>query len=561
MADTVIVGAGPSGLFIAWRLLSSGKLKQGDKVRLYEWADRDVGGRIRTYEYPECGGQYIEAGGMRFATEVRDGRIVGGHVLVQNLVRAMNLQSRVVDFVESPSRLYYLRGENIYERDIPKSGSPLPYYFDLAFLSRHFNKMSADGVMAEAAKVFAPGAEDWTRAQWCDYFSNGVLQSDVGGVFRAGTKVSDIGYWNLLYAFLGDEGFNYISDANGYSSSVVNWNSADAMKANCEYGSDIRYKRIAGGYGLLFRALREAILQIDPDCLRMSSRLLRYEYNEARAKFTCDFESCGESFSVEADTLILAMPRRSLELIAANCGAANTLNQPDVQNYLGSSIDNPSVKVGMLFDTAWWTDPAIVQFQPETVDGVGGPSITDLPLRQMYYFGNNAVNAKEGGPYVVLASYDDMTYESFWRELEIEGRRTLAFSRNYQALNGPTVLPKDSTMERMILSQLSSVHGLQPGARIPAPISTLFTDWGTDPFGGGYHSWSAHYDICDVMRKMRAPATGILGKKQNLYVIGSCYSIDQSWVEGALCVAESVLQDYLGMEPFCALPDGYCLIG
>jgi hypothetical protein len=115
-------------------------------------------------------------------------------------------------------------------------------------------------------------------------------------------------------------------------------------------------------------------------------------------------------------------------------------------------------------------------------------------------------------------------------------------------------------MERMVLSQLSSVHGLQPGKQIPAPLSTLFMDWGSDPFGGGYHAWAAHYDICDVMRKIRSPSTELFGDKQNLFVVGSCYSIDQSWVEGALCVAESVLEDYLGLEPFCALPAGYSLI-
>jgi len=562
MTAYVIVGAGPSGLFTAWRLLTSGKLKTGDSVRLFEWADSEVGGRIRTYSFPECGGQYIEAGGMRFATQVDGDTIIGGHVLVQNLVRALGLQPLVVDFIESSSRLYYLRGQNIFEHEIPKSGSPLPYYFDLAFMNKGYNDMSADAIMAEAAKVFAPGSENWTRVQWRDYFSNGVLTSDVGGVFKAGTRISDIGYWNLLYEFLGDEGFNYVSDANGYSSSVINWNSADAMKGNCEYGSTVAYKRLAGGYGKLFHALRDAIAARDPDCIRMKSRLVSYVYEEHAEKFLCEFEDAGanQRFEVTADVLVLAMPRRSLEMVAACCGADCALNQPSVRNYIESSLDQPSVKVGMLFDTAWWTDTDVVHYLPRTSDSIGGPSITDLPLRQTYYFGNNAVNATAGGPYVVLASYDDMVYESFWRELEIEGRRTTAQSHNCQALNGPTILPPDSTLERMVMSQLASVHGVRKGNSLPAPIKTLFMDWGTDPFGGGYHAWAAHYDIPDVMMKMRAPAIEMLGGKQKLFITGSCYSIDQSWVEGALCTAESVLQDYLGLEPFCGTPDGYCLI-
>ena len=82
-------------------------------------------------------------------------------------------------------------------------------------------------------------------------------------------------------------------------------------------------------------------------------------------------------------------------------------------------------------------------------------------------------------------------------------------------------------------------------------------DWGTGPFGGGHHGWAAHYNICDVMGRVRAPSTEILGQPQDLFIIGSCYSIDQAWVEGALCVAEAELEDNLGLPPFCPLPNGY----
>ncbi len=562
MTDYVIVGAGASGLFTAWRLLDSGKIGPGDSVRLYEWSDAHVGGRIHTYDFPLGSGQYIEAGGMRFATDVVDGRIVGGHVLLQNLIHDLGLDPLVVDFVESPDRLYYLRGENIWESEIPKSGSTLPYHFNLFCLNQGFDKQTADDILAAVASTFAPGSSNWTRAQWCDYFANGTLQSDLGGVFSAGTNIGDIGYWNLLYAYLGDEGFDYVSDANGYQSNVINWNSADAMQANADFGSTVKYKRIAGGYGKVFDALRDAIGARDPDCIQMKCRLMLYGTNPNNGRFACNFlrVDSGEQFQVECDYLFLAMPRRSLEMVAANCGADNPLNDPAVQNYLQSSIDQPAMRIGMLFEEAWWTNPAIVQYVPDTTDAMGGPSITDLPLRQVFYFGNNAIDAGNGGPYVMLASYDDMTYASFWRELEIEGRRTTAPSLDYQALNGPTTLKPGSTMEKMVLSQLGTLHGLQPGKNIPAPLTTIYMDWGTDPFGGGYHGWAAHYDICEVMGKIRAPSTEILGRPQNLFIIGSCYSIDQAWVEGALCVAESVLQDYLKLPPFCAVPPGYVLI-
>jgi len=43
-------------------------------------------------------------------------------------------------------------------------------------------------------------------------------------------------------------------------------------------------------------------------------------------------------------------------------------------------------------------------------------------------------------------------------------------------------------------------------------------------------------------------------------VIGSCYSFDQGWVEGALSTAESVLQEFLGLPPLSPQVDGYTLV-
>jgi hypothetical protein len=74
-------------------------------------------------------------------------------------------------------------------------------------------------------------------------------------------------------------------------------------------------------------------------------------------------------------------------------------------------------------------------------------------------------------------------------------------------------------------------------------------DWSSNPFGAGYHAWAAHYDICDVMEKIRKPTQLIDGLDANIFIVGSAYSNDQGWVEGAFCTAESVLKDFLGVQP------------
>lgn len=559
MARYVIVGAGPSGLYVAYRLLTSGRLTADDRVDLYEWNPSRVGGRIHTYRFPGAGGQYFEAGGMRLAADAGfPDTIEGGHVLVQQMIRAMGLADAVVPFDESPSRLYYLRGTAFYENHIPNTR--LPYNFDPSFVEAGYQSLTADGIVAAIAGKFAPGSHEWSRQRWCEYFSRGTVPAGAGtAVFPEGTSVRNIGYWNLLYDQLGDQGFDYVADANGYQSNVINWNAADAQQANTDFGSSVAYSRIQGGYSLLFDAMRAAIEghRGAPVAFHFGHRLVSFA--RAAEGFTCRFtRDDGSVARASADHLFLAMPRRALELVAAGCEVDNALNREPVRLYLESAIDQPAFRVGMLFEDAWWSDPELCATPPQLQpDGAGGPTITDLPLRQAFYFGNDASLHSESGPYVILASYDDMQYSDFWRVMEATGDYRAPPSRDTQPLTGPTALPRP--MQQMLMGQLARVHGAHP-EKIPEPLQSVYMDWGLDPFGGGYHAWAAHYDICTAMTKMRAPGREILGDDSNLFVVGSCYSFDQAWVEGAFCVAESVLRDYLGLEPFCALPEGYALI-
>lgn len=239
------------------------------------------------------------------------------------------------------------------------------------------------------------------------------------------------------------------------------------------------------------------------------------------------------------------------------------LNQPAVKRWLESYLDQPAIKTVLMFEEAWWTRPDCA-FKPNPMwptdspgpkppvaQCVGGATITDLPLRMVYYFANNVANGPgaKGDPYVLLASYDYMNYSDFWREMEIAGEYEEAPSVWRQPLTGPTYLKPDSPFARLLVKQLAEVHGMQASS-IPLPSTVCFQDWGQDPVGGGYHGWAAHFDICRALDVVRAPYEKILNqRKTKTYIIGSCYSLDQAWVEGAFCTAESVLTEFLGLPP------------
>jgi monoamine oxidase len=592
VANYVIVGAGASGLYTAFQLLKSGKVQSTDTVQIFEWSHRP-GGRIFTYSFPAPAewkkqGLYVELGGMRFAADAAFPNLPSskceGHVLVQSMILQLGLQNKVRDFQQSENRLYYLRGTNVYENNLtPQATHQLPYGFNKQFFDfvsqipqQPPTAITADSILGQIGEDFAPGlgTSNSLRGKWCHFYANGTVAPKFGTLaFPAGTPIKDIGYWNLLYDQLGDEGFDYSADGTGYTSNVINWNSADAMQANNDYSSTTKYKRIDGGYSQLFVSMAEAIEQMGGR-IHYGQRLTSLEESPDGTQTYCSFVDRTEaSHILTADYLFLAMPRRSLEMVADGCPQNYMLNQPAVKFWRESSIDQPAIKAVTVFDEPWWAGPDCAyppnllwpsdapQPAPPSGQQVGGATITDLPLRMVYYFGNNIPNGpgNQGGPYVLLASYDDMTYSDFWRQVEVSGDYKEAPSSIHQPLHGPTRLDPQSSFAQLLRKQLAELHGVSL-EKVPLPSAVLFQDWGQDPYGGGYHGWAAHYNICQAMDNMRAPYANILGNTTTkTYIVGSCYSFDQAWVEGAFCTAQSVLEDFFGL-PVNPYGDGYHLV-
>ena len=180
-----------------------------------------------------------------------------------------------------------------------------------------------------------------------------------------------------------------------------------------------------------------------------------------------------------------------------------------------------------------------------------GPSVTDTPIRQVVYFGNNAQDPKGKPIFGLLASYDDEMFTSFWRELELGpgAARKIPISEDTQPLEGPRTCPP--IMVKMLRQQLAAIHfGPQADySFVPEPLEARYMDWSLPPFNAGYHAYGAHYNICDVQQKIRKPSQLIDEADAAIFIVGETYSNDQAWVEGAFCTAELVLNDFFGIEP------------
>jgi hypothetical protein len=452
-------------------------------------------------------------------------------------------------------------------------------------------------------------------------------------VFQKGELFKDIGYWNLMFDQLGSEGYGYTADGNGYTSNVINWNSAVAVQSNNEFTPGNEYKTLTIGYSSMFNALFDAAVKL------AKAKGVKFEYhpdtrlhsilkigNAIRYAIATRRNPTKKSATKTTDAAWLAMPRYAIDLVAQatryeDHEGLDVLNHQKVQLYLESAIKQPSYKVGMFFAQQWWTDtsnsalqyPAPItsyEVTQRVVDQLAkedfpknylttlnqkdspvfetpyasaasfiqavehaiqermtlkqeeqllaaalrntiGPSITDTPIRQVVYFGNNALDQKAKPVYGLLASYDDEIYTDFWKELELgpDRERKIPVSEDTQPLEGPRKAPP--VMVKMLRQQLAALHfGPQSDySFVPEPLETRYMDWSLPPFNAGYHAYAAHFNICDVQQKIRKPSQLIDGADADIFIVGETYSNDQAWVEGAFCTAESVLNDFFGIEP------------
>lgn len=652
-----IFGAGAAGLYTAWRLLegktnnpkfTSRQLSEGDVLELYDWGKYDfskshpgsraAGARICTWHYKDDkDNSYVELGGMRYSfwdqqsPKANDGH-TPGHRLVTKTIESLGLDKYSVPFNVTNNQLFYLRSCNFYLNDIT-SKNPAPYninnYGAGATPDQAFTILENLGIPSSVKKEGG-----FSRLEWCRFYKEGriIKKLPESSVFQEGDLLKDIGYWNLLYDQVGSEGYDYAADGNGYSSNVINTNTAVSMNINDEFTPGSQYRTLSIGYSGMFNALFDAIVKL---CKQKGivfnyypdTRLHSILWKNKKAVFTYASRSNPNiaEGTREADAAWLAIPRAAIDLVAQATRyrqpakeEVDVLNHEKVNLYLESTIMQPSYKVGMFFDDPWWTtaaknNPAIYPAQitgyvitPDVIKQLGkekfpakalkamgtlidvpygalddmvkaiegkteealtvaqvnelsiaarrdtiGPSVSNSPIRMVVYFGNNAAVQSKKPVYGILASYDDEDNTTFWQELELGAKRerTVPVSSDTQPLEGPRKVPE--RMVKMLRKMLAELH-YGPNSdysNIPEPLEAAYMNWSLPPFNAGYHEWAPHFDVGDVQRKIRKPSQLIAGKDADIFIVGEAYSNDQAWVEGAYCTAESVLNDFFGIEP------------
>ncbi|MEP4197884.1 MAG: FAD-dependent oxidoreductase [Aliishimia sp.] len=532
--DVAIVGGGISGVYSAMRLMTSERSDlctlpdRNLNVTVFELSNR-IGGRLLSLEPPGVPTTRVEVGGMRYTSE---------HKHVIGLVGLFGL-SPIPFPVREPQNIAYLRGQMLRMQDLTDA-SKLPYTFHpdeaaASVLGEGFTAIAAERLL----RTMTGKDVNLADVNWLDVAHNMEFE---------GNNLSDLPIRYLMQRMISHEAYAFAVDTSGYDSILYTWSGADGFPWNlADFGGAVTYSHLSEGYQEVPLRCADAFKEAG-GTLQMESRLISFD------EVTLDDDTKGVEFVMEstdtektrtthvARNLILAMPRRSLEMLAPTgkvMDPSNTL----VRDLIESVTPIPLFKLAMCYSNAWWeTLPAIdvaAADGPKTI--TKGESVTDLPVRQLYYWDTDP----QTGNAVVLI-YDDGLALSFWEglrsnEVTFQGTGGDAPGEGLPAWSD---FPAPKRMVDEAHRQIMEMHGVTGREDIPAPYAAAYHDWGDDPYGGGANFWHVGVKSHEVARAIVQPVD-----KTHVYICGEAYSHGQGWVEGALATAEDMLQHHLGLLP------------
>lgn len=557
----VIVGAGVSGLYAAWRLcVDAGTHAAGDVV-IFEASDR-TGGRLRTWtlnqfdpSLPDDPSVRAELGGMR---------ILNYNIYACSLVNHLGLG--LVPFpADVGSNWHFLRNVTIQGADYPKQTIyPLaPSEAGWTPGDVVYKPLVENGAIVPQ-DIFPTADGSITQRD----FVNSVMQDiEVDGV-----PAWKLGFWNSILGSglaqtpptndVSYQAYAYFVEAGAYDTVPANWNASVAFSnLLSDFSNAPSYWAVTDGYEQIPNALAASLDEAGVK-IATNSPVSGLFYSEEQGNFLLTLETGAQ---VTAGQVILALPPRALELVALNRnvpGSASYAPLGMMLPQIRQSAPIPLFKVFLVYDGDWWSDSLAAAWPAFT------RMTTDLPMRQIYNFGQTT--SGDTTYHLFQAVYCDSLKAGYWaglmpQEAENKGEdvNTDIFARienlvrsdirtgtlQFQTTDNLADFPLFQTVHEQFTTLVGAVaegQSTAPPAPV-APIAGVVMNWATDPFGGGVNFWNVGVDLDDgkgggAYWQMMNPAEGI-------YVIGEGYSLYQGWVEGALWSAEDMVQRHFGLEP------------
>ncbi len=433
----IVVGAGMAGLVAALELK-----RAGHDVVVLEGRSR-VGGRVHTLREPFSDGLYAEAGAMR---------IPQSHDLTLGYCRRFNLT--LAPFTSgNPEAFVSLRGRRFRAREIHANPRLLP--FELALLEQGstieelWNRTLAEIIAA----VRVRGDDAWAELVH---------------------ELDELSTREFLESRGWSEGAIELFGLLAFQEALMNSACLELIREEV-HGCYINLLEVAGGMDLLPRAFLPEL----GASIRYGARMFAFDQSDDAVRI--HFQTTGGRYSETGDFAIITAPFPVLRHVEA----IKPLS-PAMQRAIRQLRYDASAKILMQFRRRFWEDD----------DGIfGGGSVTDLPIRAVYYPDHH----RETGRGILLASYT-------WNE---------------DAQRWGSLSPSDRVAQA--LENLAQIH-----PQAPAEFETGATAmWHHDEFAGGA------FALFDPGQQTRLHDT-IVRPEGRLYFAGEHTSLAHAWIQGAI---------------------------
>ena len=567
---TLIVGAGMSSLYSAWRILEN---DPGADLILMEKTHR-TGGRLDSDLIEFTRDEVIkeEEGGMRFTFDSMDNLMA--------LFMLLDLDDEIVPFpmnTDSNNRLCF-RGKSFNAgQAVANDFGIWKTLYDLLPSEQNINPGSVIDTVFNRILAANPQFTERPHVRTAEFWQkfrltctwNNVPMSD----WTLWTLFNDMGYSkeciNLLYGVAGFNG-TFLSEMNA----------GEAYQLLEDFPADPDFKTLRDGFSMLPNALVKKIEAHSQSQICLNTTVQSIDQKtEGGYVVTYSREHSDGSMTNEtitAERIILGLPRLALEKLFNRSDAVHKLPADQAEylwNSLQTTTNQPLLKINLYYDKAWWGTE--VSGRPS----VGyGPNFSDLPTGAVYPFyaldeptiaaleylkfmeqGKHPVPADLQPKLDAIASskfdkpaaltiYCDYLNINFWKALQKNGPLFTSPMQEQYNLKRPQAVFAAS--EAVVAAATSFFKQLFDTNYVPRPQLTSTRIWaGSALFGGqpseqfdyGVHQWAVNANDAEVMAFLTEPLP-------NIHICGEAYSDDQGWVEGALRSANLVLNKAFGLQ-------------